>query len=58
LNLHGALNAETYEVTLIESSTVNTDSTIQLLEIIDQKYSVFFKIVVTIMLFRQPLLEQ
>jgi transposase len=39
LNLHGALNAETYEVTVIESDMVNTDSTIQLLEILDQKYS-------------------
>ncbi|NOY73961.1 MAG: IS630 family transposase [Gammaproteobacteria bacterium] len=39
LNLHGAINAETYEVTVIESGMVNTDSTIQLLEILDQKYS-------------------
>jgi len=39
LNLHGAINAETYEVTVIESDMVNTDSTIQLLEILDQKYS-------------------
>ena len=38
LNLHGALNAETYEVTVVESDTINTDSTIQLLEILDQKY--------------------
>ena len=38
LNLHGALNAETYEVTVMESDTVNTNSTIRLLEILDQKY--------------------
>jgi len=38
LNLHGAINAETYEVTVIESETVNTDSTIELFEILDQKY--------------------
>lgn len=38
LNLHGAMNAETLEVTLIESETVNADSTIQLLETLDAKY--------------------
>lgn len=38
LNLHGVINAETYEVTVIESDTVNRDSTIQLLEVIEQKY--------------------
>ena len=38
LNLHGAINAETNEVTVIESDTVNTDSTIQLVEVLDQKY--------------------
>ena len=38
LNLHGALHAETHEITVIESDTVNTDSTIQLIEILDQKY--------------------
>lgn len=38
LNLHGALHAETHEVTVIESATVSTDSTIQLIEILDQKY--------------------
>ena len=32
------MNAETYEVTVLESDTVNTDSTVQLLEILDQKY--------------------
>lgn len=45
LNLHGAINAETYEVTLIESATVNTDSTIQLLEVIDQKYALAKEII-------------
>lgn len=38
LNLHGAMNAETFEVTLIESETVNDESTIQLFETIEQKY--------------------
>ena len=38
VNLHGAINAETHDVTVIESDTVNKDSTIQLLEIIHQKY--------------------
>jgi len=38
LNLHGAINAETMELTLIESNTVNADSTINLLELIEQKY--------------------
>lgn len=38
LNLHGAINAETHEVTVIESPTVDKDSTLQLLEIIKQKY--------------------
>ena len=39
LNLHGAINAETHEVTVIESDTVNKDSTIQLLEILEKKYA-------------------
>jgi transposase len=39
LNLHGAMNAETLEVTIIESETVNDDSTIQLLEILEKKYA-------------------
>ncbi len=39
MNLHGAFNAETLEMTVIESETVNTDSTVQLIEVIDQKYS-------------------
>jgi len=38
LNLHGAINAETCQVTLIESDTVNTDSTVTLLETIEQAY--------------------
>ncbi len=38
LNLHGAINAETMEMTLIESETINRDSTVQLLEILDRKY--------------------
>jgi transposase len=38
LNLHGAINAETYQVTLIESETVNADSTINLLTAIEYAY--------------------
>ena len=38
LNLHGAINAETMEMTLIESDTINRDSTVQLLEMVDRKY--------------------
>ena len=38
LNLHGAINAETFEVTVIESETVNKDSTINLLSMIANKY--------------------
>jgi len=38
LNLHGAMNAETLEVTIIESDTVDAESTIQLLEVIENKY--------------------
>ena len=38
LNLHGVINAETHEVTVIESKTVNKDSTLELLETIAQKY--------------------
>jgi transposase len=40
LNLHGAINAETLEMTVIESETVDADSTIQLLEILENKYAV------------------
>jgi len=38
LNLHGAINAETYEITMVESETVNDDSTIDLLWAIEQQY--------------------
>jgi transposase len=38
LNLHGAMNAETLELTVIESETVDEDSTIQLLEMLENKY--------------------
>lgn len=38
LNLHGAMNAETLEVTIIESETVDDDSTIQLLGAIENRY--------------------
>lgn len=39
LNLHGVINAETHEVTVIESETVNEDSTIDLLDAVYQKYA-------------------
>jgi transposase len=39
LNLHGAMNAETLDVTVIESETIDDDSTIQLLEVLEKKYS-------------------
>ena len=39
LNLHGAINIETLSMTVIESKTVNADSTIELLEVINQKYA-------------------
>lgn len=38
LNLHGAVNIETMEITVIESETVDADSTIDLLETLNQKY--------------------
>jgi len=38
LNLHRTIHAKTYEVTVIESDTINTDSTLQLIEILGQKY--------------------
>ena len=38
LNLHGAIHAETMQMTVIESQCVNQDSTVQLLEMIDKKY--------------------
>lgn len=46
LNLHGAINAETMEVTIIESDTINRDSTIQLLTLLDRKYSYAKEVVV------------
>lgn len=46
LNLHGAINAETNEITVIESSTVDADSTIQLLATIELKYAHASKIIV------------
>lgn len=38
LNLHGAINAETHEVTIIESDTIDAHSTLQLLLAIESKY--------------------
>jgi len=38
LNLHGAINAETHEVTVIESDTVDSYSTINLLTAVENKY--------------------
>lgn len=38
LNLHGAINAETHEVTIIESKTVDADSTIALFKEIERNY--------------------
>jgi transposase len=38
LNLHGAINAETHEVTIIESDTVDSYSTLNLLTAIENKY--------------------
>jgi len=46
LNLHGAVNAETMEITIIESETINRDSTVQLLEILDNKYSYLSQLIV------------
>ena len=39
LNLHGAMNAESLEVTIIESETVDEDSTITLLATLENKYA-------------------
>jgi transposase len=39
VNLHGAINAETHEITIIESETINAESTITLLSVIERKYS-------------------
>lgn len=46
LNLHGAINVETMDTTIIESDTINRDSTIQLLNLLDRKYSYAKEIVV------------
>lgn len=46
LNLHGAINAETYQITIIESETVDGDSTVMLLEAIEQAYPISKDIVV------------
>lgn len=44
LNLHGAINAETFEITVLEAETVNAESTINLLTAIEQKYFLSEKI--------------
>ena len=46
LNLHGAINAETAEITVIESKSINKDSTLQLLEMLDKKYEFASQIVI------------
>ncbi|MBU2710825.1 IS630 family transposase [Zooshikella harenae] len=46
LNLHGAVNAETMEMTVIESNTINKESTVQLLSMLDKKYESAKQIVV------------
>jgi transposase len=46
LNLHGAINVETNEMTVIESPTVDKDSTLQLLELVEKKYPQAREIVV------------
>jgi transposase len=46
LNLHGAINAETLDVTIIESKTVNAESTVNLLAAIEQAYPLSSKIFV------------
>ena len=38
LNLHGAINAETHEIMIIESDTIDSHSTIDLLSAIEEKY--------------------
>ena len=38
LNLHGAINAETHDVTVIESKTIDAESTMSLLEALEQRY--------------------
>ena len=46
LNLHGAINAETMEMTVIESPSINQDSTEQLLHMLDNKYRYAKEVVV------------
>lgn len=46
LNLHGAINAETLQVTIIESDTVNAESTINLFGAIEQTYPLAAQIMV------------
>lgn len=38
LNLHGVINAETMAMTVIESATVDGESTVQLLTLVEQRY--------------------
>ncbi|MEJ2418316.1 MAG: transposase [Exilibacterium sp.] len=44
LNLHGAINIEALEMTVIESTTINADSTVELLEILNQKYPLYHRL--------------
>lgn len=44
--MHGALNIETLDITIIESKTVNAESTINLLQTIEQKYFMSKEIIV------------
>lgn len=46
LNLHGAINAETMEMTVIESNSINRESTVQLLEMLDKKYECAKEIII------------
>ena len=46
LNLHGAINAETYQISLVESSTVNHESTLNLFQTIEQDYPLAKRILV------------
>ena len=46
LNLHGAINAETMDLTVIESQTIDKESTLQLFELLNQKYSYAKEVIV------------
>jgi hypothetical protein len=46
LNLHGAINVETTDMTVIESTTINKESALQLLQLLEQKYCYARQIVV------------